>query len=136
MSETTTTSMEIEQVGQIQIADEVIAIIAGIAATEVDGIEGMSGNFTGGIAEILGKKNLSKGVKVTVGEREVSVDLFVVIKFGVTIPEVALTVQKRVKNAIETMTGLTVIEINVNITGVHFDKDKAKDTADGEKEIF
>lgn len=133
MSEVTPVSMEdIGQVGQIQIADEVIAIIAGIAATEVTGIAGMTGNFTGEIAEILGKKNLSKGVKVTVGEREVSVDLFVVIQFGIKIPEVAVAVQKRVKNAIETMTGLSVIEVNLNITGIHFEKDKTKEMAENE----
>ncbi|HOA80012.1 MAG TPA: Asp23/Gls24 family envelope stress response protein [Defluviitaleaceae bacterium] len=126
---------DINQIGQIQIADEVIAIIAGLAATEVEGIAGMAGTFTGGIAEILGKKNLSKGVKVEVGESEVSIDLFLVIKFGVKIPDVALAVQKKVKNAIETMTGLSVIEINLHITGVHFEKNKAENIKQ-ENEFF
>ncbi len=136
MDERNVSSMaESNQIGQIQIADEVIAIIAGLAATEVEGIAGMAGSFTGGIAEILGKKNLSKGVKVEVGESEVSIDLFLVVKFGVKIPEVALAVQKKVKNAVETMTGLSVIEINLHITGVHFDKNKA-DNTNQEVEFF
>ncbi|NLM12246.1 MAG: Asp23/Gls24 family envelope stress response protein, partial [Epulopiscium sp.] len=116
-------------------ADEVIAIIAGLAATEVEGIAGMSGNFAGGIAEVLGKKNLSKGVKVEVGESEVSIDLSIVIKFGYKIPEVAANVQKKVKNAVETMTGLSVIEVNLNITGVHFEKNKPGNT-DKENEFY
>lgn len=118
-------------IGQIQIADEVIAIIAGIAATEVEGIAGMSGNHSGDlVAEVLGKKNLSKGVKITVGQENVAIDLNVVIEFGVKIPKVSLEVQKRVKNAVETMTGLNVTEINLNIMGIHFGKDKS----DSEKE--
>lgn len=115
-------------IGQIQIADEVIAIIAGIAATEVEGIAGMSGNHSGDlVAEVLGRKNLSKGVKITVGQKDVSVDLNIIIEFGIKIPKVALEVQKRVKNAVETMTGLTVTEINLNIMGIHFAKDKQND---------
>lgn len=125
----------INQIGQIQIADEVIAIIAGLAATEVEGVAGMSGSFAGGIAEVLGKKNLSKGVKVEVGESEVSIDLSLVIKFGYKIPEVAATVQNKVKNAIETMTGLSVIEINLHVTGVYFEKNKSSNI-DGENEFF
>ncbi len=115
-------------IGQIQIADEVIAIIAGIAATEVEGIAGMAGNHSGDlVAEVLGRKNLSKGVKITVGQKDVSVDLNIIIEFGIKIPKVALEVQKRVKNAVETMTGLTVTEINLNIMGIHFAKDKQND---------
>ncbi|NLK20926.1 MAG: Asp23/Gls24 family envelope stress response protein [Epulopiscium sp.] len=136
MDERNVSSMDnINQIGQIQIADEVVAIIAGLAATEVEGVAGMSGNFTGGIAEVLGKKNLSKGVKVEVGEREVSIDLSLVIEFGFKIPEVALAVQKKVKAAIETMTGLSVIEINLHVTGVYFDKNKTSGK-DGENEFF
>lgn len=112
-------------IGQIQIADEVIAIIAGIAATEVEGVTGMVGNLSGDlVAEVLGRKNLAKGVKITVGQKEVKIDLNIVIEFGVKIPKVALDVQKRVQSAVETMTGLTVTQINLNITGIHFGKDK------------
>ena len=77
-----------EGIGSVRIADEVVSIIAGMAATEVDGIAGMSGGLVGGIAEILGKKNLAKGVKVEVGETEAAVDLYIIVKFGVRIPDV------------------------------------------------
>lgn len=107
-------------IGNVRIADEVVAIIAGLAATEVDGVAGMSGGLAGGIAELLGKRNLSKGVKVEVGDREAAVDLFLVVNYGVSIPEVALRVQENVSRAITSMTGLTVVEVNVHIHGVHF----------------
>lgn len=106
--------------GSIRIADEVVGIIAGLAATEVAGIAGMSGGLVGGIAEMLGKKNLSKGVKVEVGEREAAVDLFVIAEYGVRIPDVALRVQENVKQAIESMTGLDVVEVNIHVQGVGF----------------
>ncbi|MBP2642271.1 MAG: alkaline shock protein 23 [Firmicutes bacterium] len=107
-------------VGSIRIADEVVGIIAGMAATEVPGVAGMSGGLAGGIAEMLGKKNLSKGVKVEVGEKEAAVDLFIIAEYGVRIPDVALKVQENVKRAIETMTGLDVVEVNIHVQGVGF----------------
>ena len=113
-----------EGIGSVRIADEVVSIIAGMAATEVDGIAGMSGGLVGGIAEILGKKNLAKGVKVEVGETEAAVDLYIIVKFGVRIPDVALNVQEKVKNAIESMTGLSVVEVNVHVQGVGFEEDE------------
>ena len=106
--------------GAVRIADEVVSIIAGLAATEVDGIAGMSGGIAGGIAEILGRKNFSKGVRVEVGEKETAVDLYIIVKYGVRIPDVALAVQESVKSAIETMTGLAVVEVNVHVQGVGF----------------
>ena len=106
--------------GAIRIADEVVSIIAGLAATEVDGIAGMSGGIAGGIAEMLGRKNFAKGVKVEVGEKEAAVDLFIIVKYGVRIPDIALAVQENVKQAIETMTGLSVVEVNVHVQGVGF----------------
>lgn len=106
--------------GAVRIADEVVSIIAGLAATEVAGIEGMSGGLVGGIAEMLGKKNFAKGVKVEVGEKEAAVDLYVIVKYGVRIPDVALNVQENVKQAIETMTGLSVVEVNIHVQGVGF----------------
>lgn len=116
-----------EGIGSVRIADEVVSIIAGMAATEVDGIAGMSGGLVGGIAEILGKKNLAKGVKVEVGETEAAVDLYIIVKFGVRIPDVALNVQEKVKNAIESMTGLSVVEVNVHVPGVGFPETEAKE---------
>lgn len=115
-----------EESGSIRIADEVVGIIAGLAATEVAGVSGMSGGIAGGIAEMLGKKNFSKGVKVEVGEKETAVDLFVIVDYGVRIPDVAQEIQEKVKKAIENMTGLAVLEVNVHIQGVNF-PDSGKD---------
>ncbi|WP_127585992.1 Asp23/Gls24 family envelope stress response protein [Paenibacillus koleovorans] len=106
--------------GTIQIAPEVIEVIAGLATVEVPGVAGMSGGFAGGIAELLGRKNLSKGVKVEVGQREAAVDVSIVIEFGTRIPEVASEIQRNVKHAIESMTGLNVVEVNVHIHDVQF----------------
>ena len=111
---------EHNDVGSIRIADEVVGIIAGMAATEIPGVAGMSGGLVGGIAEMLGKRNLSKGVKVEVGEREAAVDLFIIAEYGVRIPDVALQVQENVKRAIESMTGLDVVEVNIHVQGVGF----------------
>ena len=116
-----------EGIGSVRIADEVVSIIAGMAATEVEGIAGMSGGLVGGIAEILGKKNLAKGVKVEVGETEAAVDLYIIVKFGVRIPDVALAVQEKVKNAIEAMTGLSVVEVNVHVQGVGFPEKETRE---------
>ena len=113
--------------GTIRIADEVVSIIAGLAATEVDGIAGMSGGLVGGIAEMLGRKNFAKGVKVEVGEKEAAADLYVIVKYGVRIPDVALAVQENVKQAIETMTGLSVVEVNVHVQGVGFPETEQKE---------
>ncbi|MBO8125883.1 MAG: Asp23/Gls24 family envelope stress response protein [Firmicutes bacterium] len=107
-------------IGSIRIANEVVGVIAGLAATEVEGVAGMSGGIAGGIAEMLGRKNLSKGVKVEVGETEAAVDLYIIVSYGVVIPEVCLEVQKNVKKAITSMTGLDVVEVNVHVQGVHF----------------
>ncbi|NBD22685.1 Asp23/Gls24 family envelope stress response protein [Paenibacillus glycinis] len=106
--------------GTIQIAPEVIEIIAGLATIEVQGVAGMSGGFAGGIAELLGRKNLSKGVKVEVGQREAAVDVSIIVEYGNRIPEIASDIQRNVKRAIETMTGLHVVEVNVHIHDVHF----------------
>ena len=112
--------------GKVTFADEVIAIIAGIAATEIPGVS-MSGGIAGDIVERLGKKNLSKGVKVEVGEKETAIDLFVVVDYGVRIPEVAWNIQENVKKAVENMTGLNVIEVNIHIQGVNFEKELKKE---------
>ncbi len=106
--------------GTVRIADEVVSTIAGLAAIEKEGIAGMSGGIAGGIAEALGRKNLSKGVRVEVGEEEVIVDLYIIVNYGVRIPDVAWNVQESVKNAVESMTGLKVLKVNVHVQGVHF----------------
>ena len=108
-------------IGEVQIADEVVAIIAGLAATEVNGVASMAGNITNELVSKLGMKNLSKGVKVHVGENDVTVNLALNIKYGCEIPKVSAAVQDRVKTAIETMTGLEVSEVNIKIAGVNID---------------
>jgi uncharacterized alkaline shock family protein YloU len=112
------------EMGKIRIANEVVAIVAGLAATEVPGVAAMSGGIAGGIAERLGRKNLSKGVKVEVGEKEAAVDMYLIVEYGVRIPEVANQVQSSVKRAIEAMTGLHVVEVNVHVQGVSFAKEE------------
>ncbi|CCQ96000.1 Asp23 family protein [[Clostridium] ultunense Esp] len=112
--------------GTVKIANEVVAIIAGLAATEVDGVTGMSGGITGDITEMLGMKNLSKGVKVEVGEKEAAIDLFLIVDYGSKISEVAAKVQQNVKDTVETMTGLNVVEVNVNVQGVNIPKEEPK----------
>ena len=106
----------------VRIADEVVAIIAGLAATEVDGVDSMAGNITNELVGKLGMKNLSKGVKVDVTEEHVSVDLSLNIKYGYNIPDVSERVQDRVKSAIENMTGLTVLDVNIRIAGVNINE--------------
>lgn len=115
--------MESEE-GTIKIADEVVSIITGLAATEIEGVAGMSGGLAGGIAEMLGRKNLSKGVKVEVDENSASVDVFVIIEYGKTIPDVAWQIQDNVKQAIEGMTGLDVKSVNVHVQGVNFPEEE------------
>ncbi|TDX48240.1 Asp23/Gls24 family envelope stress response protein [Orenia marismortui] len=122
-------------VGTIKIANEVVGIIAGLAATEVEGVAGMSGDLVGGIAEMLGRKNLSKGVKVEVGETEAAIDLYTVMKYGVKIPEVSREIQENVKKSIESMTGLDVVEVNVHIQGVSFADEEEEVEADDEVEV-
>lgn len=118
---------KVDNLGAVHIADDVVSIIAGLAATEVEGIAGMSEGLVGGLAEMLGKKNFSKGVKVEVGEKEAAVDIFIIVKYGARIPEVALAAQENVKLAIEKMTGLTVVEVNVHVQGVGFPEEAPKD---------
>ncbi len=115
------------ELGSIRIADEVVSIIAGLAATEVEGVAYMSGGIVGGIAEALGRKNLSKGVKVEVGEEEAAVDLYLIVSYGSRIPDVAWSVQENVKKAIEAMTGLKVIKVNVHVQGVNFPQAQAEE---------
>lgn len=115
---------EKDKIGEVQIADEVVAIIAGLAATEVEGVDSMAGNITNELVGKLGMKNLSKGVKVTVTEEHVSVDLSLNMKYGYSIPTVSEKVQDRVKTAIENMTGLMVLEVNIKIAGVIMEEEK------------
>ncbi len=106
--------------GTVKIADEVVAVVSGLAAMEVDGVSAMSGGLVGGIAEVLGRRQLSKGVKVEVGTEETSIDIFIIVKYGARIPDVAWGIQENVKKAVENMTGLRVVQVNVHVQGINF----------------
>ncbi|GAA0723764.1 Asp23/Gls24 family envelope stress response protein [Clostridium malenominatum] len=117
--------------GIVRISDEVVGVIAGLATTEVKGIVGMSAGPVGGITQILtGKKNLSKGVKVTVGENSATIDLHIVVDYGVKIPEVAVKVQENVKKAVESMTGLIVSAINIHVQNVLIQRNEETSTVE------
>ena len=107
-----------EKLGEVKIADEVVAMIAGLAATEVEGVDSMAGNITNELVGKLGMKNLNRGVKISVDDDHVSVELSLNMKYGYSIPDVSEKVQESVRTAIETMTGLTVLEVNIKIAGV------------------
>lgn len=112
----------------VRISDDVVGVIAGIAAMEVEGVAGMSGGFAAEVGErVLGKKNLSKGVKVQVGEKEAAIDLYIVVEYGVRIPDVATRVQESVKRAVESMTGLECVQINIHIQGVSFQSESREE---------
>ncbi len=115
---------ESSALGDIQIADDVIAIIAGLAATEVEGVAKMYGNITNELVGKLGMKNLSKGVKVMVTPEDVKVDISLELKYGYSVLEVSKKVQEKVKQALETMTGLDVKAVRVRIAGVSFDREE------------
>ncbi len=112
------------KIGEVQIADDVVAIIAGLAATEVEGVAAMYGNITNELVAKLGMKNLSKGVKAEVSEDGVFIDLTLNVKFGYSIKDISVKVQERVKNAIETMTGLEVLRVNIRVANISIDQSK------------
>ena len=106
----------------IQISSDVVAVIAGVAVSEVQGVSGMSGGFAGGITEVLsGKKNLAKGIKVDINEDTAKIDVNIIVEYGSRIPDVAFDIQNRVKKSVENMTGLKVEEVNVHVQGVNTD---------------
>ena len=104
----------------IEISDDVVAVISGMAASEVSGVAEMAGGFAGGISEVLsGKKNLAKGIKVEIlDNKETRIDVNIIVGYGARIPDVAFEIQKRVKKSVENMTGLNVLEVNVHVQGV------------------
>lgn len=119
----TNVDVDLENGGTIKYANEVIAIIAGVAASEVDGIAGMC--TSGGISDIIGRnRNITRGVKVEVGGEEVSVELYIIVEYGSPIQKVASEVQENVRKAIETMTGLHVVNVDVHVQGVSFEREK------------
>ncbi len=114
----------------IKISNDVVASIAGVAVSEVPGVYSMAGGLAGGISEVFsGKKNLSKGIKVEVGEKDTKIDVNIIVEYGVRIPDVAFEIQGRVKKAVETMTGLRVSGVNIHVQGI-----KTNTTENKEKE--
>ena len=108
----------------IKIANDVISVIAGVAVSEVQGVASMAGGFAGGISQVFsGKKNLSRGIKVEADEKEVKIDVNIIVEYGTRIPDVAYEIQNRVKKSVENMTGLKVAEVNVHVQGVKTEKD-------------
>ena len=115
--------LNVEIANNLVISEDVIGIIAGIAAAEVDGVSGMTLGLVDGINQILGSnKKYSKGVKIELNGNNVVIDLYVIVKYGVRIPDVAFSIQNSVKTQVETMTGLNVESVNINVQGVTFDK--------------
>lgn len=136
MSEQEKKELEVEENGAvketevngIKIAEDVVAKIAGIAASEVKGVFSMNGGIAGGISEMFGKKSFSKGVKAQVTEKDTTLDLFIIVEYGTRIPDIAWEIQNKVKTAVENMTGLKVLEVNIHVQGVNLPKeDKLKE---------
>ena len=121
----------------IKISDDVVAVIAGVAVSEVQGVADMAGGFAGGISEVFsGKKNMAKGIKVDVTENTAKIDVNIIVEYGSRIPDVAFEIQNRVKKAVENMTGLKVEEVNVHVQGVNTDtakEEKTKNTTEEQK---
>ena len=107
----------------IKISNDVVASIAGVAVSEVPGVYGMAG----GITEIFGKKGLTKGIKVEVGEKETKIDVNIIVEYGARIPDVAFEIQNRVKQAVETMTGLKVANVNIHIQGINIPEKRSEE---------
>ncbi|GAF63808.1 hypothetical protein BTS2_0700 [Bacillus sp. TS-2] len=110
------------ELGKVEISPEVIEVIAGIAAAEVEGVATMRGNFASGVAEKLGRKNHGKGVRVQLNEDGIKVDVSVVITYGVSVPEVAKLIQSNIQQALQTMTAIELKEINVHVVGIQFEQ--------------
>jgi len=137
MAENDNARMLPTELGEVRIAEEVVSTIAGLAATEIKGVASMSGGIGGGIAEVLGRKNLSKGIKVEVGTEEAKLDIFIIIEYGARIPDIAWDIQEGVKKTVEEMTGLRVTHVNVHVQGVHFPQEEGEEVEEaetGEKE--
>ena len=111
-----------ENLGELKVTNEVIAIIAGLATVEIDGVYSMSGGLSGGIAQVLGIKNLSKGIKVDIKGKKVEVNIYIIAEFGARIPDVAWNIQEKVKKVVEKMTGVQIIEVNIHVQGINIPK--------------
>ena len=110
----------------VEISEDVVAVIAGIAVSDVQGVAGMAKGFAGGLTEALsGKKNMAKGIKVEVGEKETKIDVNIIVEYGTRIPDVAFEIQSRVKKSVKEMTGLDVVSVNVHVQGVQTPQERS-----------
>lgn len=121
-----TNTLSEEPNGTVSFTNDVIATIVGLATADIEGVACMNGGLVDNIAGLLGKKNLAKGIKVEVGKEEVAIDLSISVKYGVNIPNVCQNIQQSVTKAIETMTGLRVVELNIAVTGLVLDDEESK----------
>ena len=120
-----------EETSSVKIAPDVVATIAGVSASEIKGVAGMCSAFAGGIAEILGaRKNATKGIKVEIKDKTTIIDMYIIVEYGVRIPELAWEIQENVKNNVETMTGLTVEKVNIHIDGISFKKAQEQESTE------
>jgi len=119
---------EEKDTGKIKIEGDVVAMIAGLAAADTEGVASMSSGITEGLARRVSGKNVAKGVRVEVGESEAAIDLKIIVKYGYKIHEVAMNLQNNVKDAVESMTGLNVVEVNVHVEGVEIHKEEEEIT--------
>ena len=125
-----------EKVGNVKISADVVSTIAGIATNEIKGVAGMGGSVVGGIAEILGgKKNKGRGVKVEITDSTAIIDIYIIVEYGVRIPDIAWEIQENVKNSVESMTGMTVEKVNIHIEGVSFENEESSSKESAENEI-
>lgn len=140
MEENNVENEEIKEIEEgnngIRIANDVISVIAGVAVSEVQGVASMAGGFAGGISQVFsGKKNFSKGIKVDADEKDVKIDVNIIVEYGTRIPDVAYEIQTRVKKSVENMTGLKVAEVNVHVQGVKTEREEEKVEVEESEEI-
>lgn len=121
MAENNALEMVQDELGKIEIAPEVIEVIAGIAASEIEGVATMRGNFAAGVAERFGRKNHGKGIRVDLSDNQIKIDVYCVLNYGVSIPKVAQQIQDNIRQAVLNMTGLETDEVNIHIVNVNFE---------------
>jgi len=124
MAENQVLEMNEGGLGKVEIAPEVIEVIAGIAASEIKGVATMRGNFASGVVELLGKKSHGKGIRVDLSNNQIKIDVYCVLNFGVSIPKVAQEMQANIRQALLNMTGLEADEVNIHVVNVNFDVEK------------
>lgn len=127
MAENHALEMVQDELGKIEIAPEVIEVIAGIAASEIEGVATMRGNFAAGVAERFGRKNHGKGIRVDLSENQIKIDVYCVLNYGVSIPKVAQQIQDNIRQALLNMTGLETDEVDVHIVNVNFETQEDHD---------